>query len=76
MAEKITKNLLNKIITELQKEENVKHIEIEILNPVLTALFKKIHPYLQLLFTILFLHFLLIISIIVLIILFNYKNKI
>lgn len=75
MAEKITKTLLNKIILELQKEENLNHIELEILNPLLTTFFKKFHPYLQILFTILILHFLLIISILILIILFNYKNK-
>ena len=68
MAEKITKDLLNRIITEIKKEENQKKIETDILNPILIKFSNKIYPYLKIVFSIFILNFLLVLIIFILII--------
>lgn len=68
MVEKITKDLLNRIITELKKEENQKKIENEILNPILIKFSNKIYPYVKILFSFFILNFILILIILILII--------
>ena len=74
MAEKITKDLLNRIITEIKKEENQKKIENDIINPILIKFSNKIYPYLRIVFSIFILNFLLVLIIFILII--CYSNKI
>jgi hypothetical protein len=67
MAEKITKDLLNRIITEIKKEENQKKIEMDILNPILIKFSNKIYPYLKIVFSIFIVNFLLILIIFIII---------
>lgn len=74
MVEKITKNLLNKIINEIKKEENQKKIEIEILNPLLIKFSNKIYPYIKIGFLIYIINFIILIIIFILII-YNYKKN-
>jgi large-conductance mechanosensitive channel len=76
MVEKLTKDLINKLINEIKKEENQKKIEIEILNPILIKFSNNIYPYIKLIFIIFSLHFILVFIIIFLIIMLNYKNSI
>ena len=45
--EKITKDILNKIITEAKKEENQKRIENELINPLLIKFSDKLYPYIK-----------------------------
>jgi hypothetical protein len=47
MIDKLTKDLITKVIQELNKHENKKKIEIEILNPLFTT---YLYPYIFLLF--------------------------
>ena len=75
MVEKITKNLLNKIINEIKKEENQKKIEIEILNPLLIKFSNKIYPYIKIGFLVYTINFIILIIIFILIlIIYNYKK--
>ena len=67
MVEKITKDLLNRFITEIKKDENQKKIEIEILNPILIKFTNKIYPYIKIVFTIFILNFLLVLIIFIMI---------
>lgn len=73
MAEKITKDLLNRIITEIKKDENQKKLENDVLNPILTTFSNKIYPYVKIIFSIFILNFLLVLIIFILII-YNFKN--
>jgi uncharacterized integral membrane protein len=75
MAEKITKDLLNRIITEIKKEENQKKIENDIINPILIKFSNKIYPYLRIVFSIFILNFLLVLIIFILIICNSKKIK-
>ena len=76
MVEKITKNLLNKIINEIKKEENQKKIEIEILNPLLIKFSNKIYPYIKIGFLVYTINFIILIIIFILIlIIYNYKKN-
>ena len=67
MVEKITKDLLNRIIKEIKKEENQKKIEMDILNPILIKFSNKIYPYIKIVFSIFILNFLLVLIIFILI---------
>jgi hypothetical protein len=75
MVEKITKDLLNKVINEIKKEENQHRIEIELLNPLIIKIYKKIYPYIKIGFVFFILNFFLIFIILILTIKFNYINK-
>jgi hypothetical protein len=75
MVEKLTKNLLNRIITEIKKEENQKRIEVEILNPILFNFLNRIYPYFRIVFAIFILNFILVLTIFILLIIIN-KNSI
>lgn len=46
MLTKITNDLLNKVITELQQPENKKKINDQIVNPLIYDISKRIYPYL------------------------------
>jgi Mn2+/Fe2+ NRAMP family transporter len=74
--EKITKDILNKIINELKKEENQKRLEVELFNPLLIKFADKLYPYIKILFIIFILNFILVLIILILIILFNCKKSI
>ena len=71
MFDKITKDLLNKITIEINKSENKKILDKEILCPIFNNLYGKIYPYIFLLFIMYLLNIILIISIIILIILYK-----
>lgn len=73
MAEKITKYLLDRIITEIKKEETQKKIENDVLNPILIKFTNKIYPYVKILFSIFILNFVLVLIIFILI-LCNFKK--
>jgi hypothetical protein len=68
---KITKDLFNKIIIEINKNENKKILENEILFPLFTNIFNKMYPYMFMLFIMYSLNIILIISIIILIIVYK-----
>lgn len=76
MVEKITKDLLNRVIHEIKKEETQHKLEIEIINPLLIKFSNKIYPYVKIGFIFFILNFFLIFIILILIIRFNYINKI
>ena len=67
MVEKITKDLLNRFITEIKKDENQKKLENDILNPILIKFTNKIYPYIKIVFTIFILNFLLVLIIFIII---------
>lgn len=74
MIENLVKNLLDKLILEIKKEENQQKIEFEILTPVLMYYKNKLYPYIILLLLLYIIN--LIIIILFFIIMFNQKNKI
>lgn len=74
MVEKLTKDLLNRVINELKKEENQKKMEIEILNPLLVKFSNRIYPYVKIGFSIFILNFILVFIIFILLVKIN-NNK-
>ena len=68
MIDKLTKQLINKLILEFNKEENKQKINEELFNPVLKIFTNKIYPYISLLFIIYTINLIIIISILVLVI--------
>jgi len=66
MVEKLTSDLLNRVINEIKKEENQKKIEIEILNPILVKFSNKIYPYIKIGFGIFIINFILVFIILIL----------
>ena len=76
MVEKLTKDMIDKIISQIKKEENQKRIEIEILNPMLTKFSNKIYPYIKIIFIVFILNFILVFIILLLIIYLNYNKNI
>jgi hypothetical protein len=76
MVEKLTSDLLSRVINEIKKDENQKKIEIEILNPILVKFSNKIYPYVKIVFFIFILNFMLVFIILILIIIFNKKSNI
>ena len=67
MIEKIIKDLMEKLLYEIKKEENQTKLEIELLNPILTKYTNKIYPYITLLLFLYCINLLLIIIILILI---------
>jgi hypothetical protein len=72
MLELLVKDLINKLIIEMNKPENKSKIEKEILKPALSNFTDRIYPYVSLLFIMYILNLVLIIIILVLLI--NKKN--
>ena len=68
MIEKLTKDVIDKIIIELNKEDNKEKLETKIINPILSNFTYKLFPYISLLFIMYSFNIILIISIIILII--------
>ena len=75
MLDKITKDFINKIIIEINKEDNKNKLENEILKPIFQSFSDKIYPYVSLLFIMYSLNLVLIIIILILIILYNKNDK-
>lgn len=69
MLYKITGDLLNKCITELKKQENREKININIIDPIISSITNKIHPYMITIFCMYILILILIISILFILIL-------
>ena len=67
MIDKLTKDFINKVVIELNKEDNKERLEEKIINPILHNFTCKLFPYISLLFIMYSLNIILIISIIILI---------
>ena len=74
MIEKIIKDLFDKFLLEIKKEENQKKLEFDVLNPLLNHYTNKIYPYITLLMILYCINLFLIVVILVLIIMFNRKK--
>ena len=75
MIEKLTKDIISKLINEFKKKENKERLEREVLNPIISNFSEKIFPYVSLLFIMYSLNLILIIIILVLIVIKNKKNN-
>ena len=53
MISKITNELLDSLMIECKKEENINKLKINILNPIIYYIFWKIYPFFIILFIIL-----------------------
>ncbi len=73
MVDKITKDVINRIVVEINKEDNKMKLEKEIINPILLIFSNKIYPYVSLLFIMYSINLLLIIIVLVLTIMYNKK---
>ena len=73
--DKIADNLFSKIIQIIKKNNNLKEIHVELVNPILNYTYKKIYPYIIILFSLLILIFILIIIILLLILKLYLKSK-
>lgn len=73
MLDKLTKDFINKIIMEINKQENKEKLEKEVINPIFFNFAGKIYPYVSLLFIMYSLNLILIIVILILIIMYNKK---
>jgi len=74
MLDKLTKDFINKIIMEINKQENKEKLEKEVINPIFSNFAERIYPYVSLLFIMYSLNLILIIVILVLIIMYNKKT--
>lgn len=72
MFDKLIKDLINKLIIEINKPENKYKLEKEVFKPVFSNFADRIYPYVSLLFIMYILNLVLIIIILVLLI--NKKN--
>ena len=68
MIDKLTKDFIDKIVTEIKKEDNKTKIKQDILNPIFSEFSDKIYPYISILFLMYSLNLILIIVILFLII--------
>lgn len=69
MLYKITGDLLSKCINELKKQENREKININLIDPIISSISNKIHPYMITIFCMYILILILIISILIILIL-------
>lgn len=74
MMDKLTKDLINKLSIELNKEDNKFKLEQEIIKPILCIFSNKIYPYVSLLFIMYSINLILIIVVLILTIMYNKKN--
>ena len=72
MLDKLIKDLINKLIIEVNKPENKSKLEKQIFKPIFSNFADRIYPYVSLLFIMYILNLVLIIIILVLLI--NKKN--
>jgi hypothetical protein len=68
MIDKLTKDLINKIVIEFNKKDNKEILENDIINPILQNFTSKLFPYISLLFIMYSFNIILIISIIIIVI--------
>ena len=68
MIKNFTKNILNKIISEISLKQNKEKINNEIIKPILLTFSEKIYPYVSLLFILYCVNLIIIITILILII--------
>lgn len=73
MLDKLTKDLINKIISEVNKPDNKEKLENDLINPIFSNFAERIYPYVSLLFIMYSLNLILIIVILILIIIYNKK---
>lgn len=45
MIEKLTKEILEKFITEIKKEDNMTNIQINVIDPLIQHTFSQLYPY-------------------------------
>jgi hypothetical protein len=74
MIDKLTKEFINKLTIEINKEDNKIKLEKEIINPILCIFSNKIYPYVSLLFIMYSINLILIIIVLILTIMYNKKN--
>ena len=67
MIDKLTKDFIEKFVSEIKKDDNKKRIKEEVLHPILKEFSQKIYPYLNILFVMYSLNLVLIIVILFLI---------
>lgn len=67
MIDKLTKDLITRIVIELNKKDNKEKLENDIINPILQNFTSKLFPYISLLFIMYSFNIILIISIIILV---------
>lgn len=67
MIDRITKDCIDKIVFELNKQDNKEKLEKKIIGPILNNFMYKLFPYVSLLFIMYSFNIILIISIIILI---------
>ena len=67
MIDKLTKDLIEKFVAEIKKDDNKQKIKEELLHPILTEFSQKIYPYINILFVMYSLNLVLIIIILFLI---------
>ena len=65
---KITQDLLNKILMEIEKKENMEKIHHKLIDPLVGYTFRKMYPYFLSIFILIIILFLIAISILALII--------
>ena len=68
MIKELTAKLLDKFLEEIKNEKNMTKIQNELLNPLITFTYKKIHPYLVLVIVIFLLTFILALLILIILI--------
>ena len=68
MISKVTSYLLNSLIIEFKKEDNINNLKTNILNPIIYYIFWKIYPFFIILFIILLVILIIIIIMLVLLI--------
>jgi hypothetical protein len=73
MLEKLTKDFINKIIIEINKQENKEKLEKDVINPIFSNFAERIYPYVSLLFIMYSLNLIIIIVVLILLIMFNRK---
>ena len=76
MITKITSELLEKIIEEVKRPENMSKIHIGVVDPLIHYTFNRLYPYIIVSSIIFLLTFLLAITILLLILKFNISSKI
>ena len=76
MISKFASDILDKIIIELKKNENMDKIQINLIDPLIYYSFKRIYPYFVITAIIFILTFILAILILVFLVIFIYKKNI
>ena len=72
---KFTSDILERILKEVKKEENISKIHKQLIDPLISYAYKKINPYIITLFSIIILSFIIIIVILLFIIKLYFFSK-